>query len=221
MSMGCKVAPDKIGSSSEDKSFHLEPGNREGEVILTHTRVGGKFKLELFFGPTKSNRHSFLGIVTVWQSHSDIDGDSDVLISLCPKCKVPILEDAHMIIHPDNPEEEPYPGAICHRCGTKWRIKEVIQYVGAVYDLDGWADLILKYYEYLGGDMDIYLKRFSGQLHRSQLDYQENPTYKNWKKFQLDIPRKYELAIYSMSKLIEDTATGRDLKSAVRAFLAA
>lgn len=176
-----------------------------------------KFRVELIVGPLKSNRLPFPGIIGIWETNES--GDLQTLVSLCPRCKNPLLGDIHYGTIVDG--DQTYIGYVCDQCGQKFRLDEVIQFVIGNLTVDGWAEALVKYVKILGMDTDLVLRRFRMWLKKALVEAMEHRNAKAMDIVDHGQMASSEMATYSAERLVQDTAAGRDLLDTVKAFLRA
>ncbi len=103
----------------------------------------------------------------------------------------------------------------CPACNLRWSQDDVIGELIYRQPLTSWAEVVVKFYQSLGGDSDIFVRQPRGGLIKATVTEQE--------KFlggkMMDKAKKMEKKIYPLAHIIKDTSAGKDLYANILGFL--
>ena len=184
-------------------------------------KLAATYRIELFFGTDKTNRSSFAGVLTVWRRSQTAPSDSFELISFCPVCGIPILPEAiglSVTEGPDGPVEALT--GTCHECGNTFPAEKLHQAFIVKDTVKGWAVTVSKFWNKLGGDVELLLKRHRVDLKPIYANFRENPSHPDINRTMFSQAYDFEMALYPLERMIDDSATA-GIEAAIRSFLAA
>lgn len=185
--------------------------------------VKGKYKIEFAVPPDRSTWKEFGGAIKVWLSGSAMSGNADESVYFCPWCHAPILP-AQMGTYDRSAEgwpRKPYYGALCTRCKRISTGERLIDVFIAVRPLDNWVDTIERYYILLEKDVDLYLKHFKKWMGEAMEARMKDPRKVLGQDMMMFNMVDKEIGIYTLARLTQDLSGGRELRSAIKAFLTA
>ena len=161
--------------------------------VATFERTGrGRYKLELFLGAGRGRYKAYPGMLTFWESGTQLHGGGDVRVYLCPDpCKLPI-----------DPAHNQYGIAVCQKCGVARKAEDTVGEIMGRQTTAGWAQLLDLYFKRFGSNCDIYLKYSEGDL-RAASDLEQDS-----RKYGGELLRKaedMELVIYPLRNILKDS----------------
>ncbi len=187
---------------------------RRMEVLRKLLDEGKKatYKIDLFLVGKRSLWQPVKGIVSFWESGRRFHGGGDVKVYICPARRLGRSDCESLIPDYSRVSNQLY----CPKCQSAWKEKEVIGEVLANSTPRNWAVLILKYFQKMDHDADIYLKYSADHLQSTSMLEQVKQMHGD----QLNRLRsRRELAIYPLANIIKDVSAGADLLSRFSAFL--
>ena len=201
-----------------------EAERRFRHILLDGREVRSRYRMELFFGHGTTTRGLFFGTITLWvkgASHPRAKS-ADELVYFCPRCQTVILPDAYTQVPVNaNGVMSSVLSGICHECGQTWPVSQLI--AGRVGNLtvQGWADLVNSIARTVDADVDLLMKRHRQKILKAMQELKDNPKSMRADRKLLEQGQDYEIAIYPLSRLIDDTRGGSSLTARIRAFLSA
>ncbi len=173
-----------------------------------------KFKLELFFGNDFALSRPSKGIISFWESGAKLRGDGDVAVYQCPgkslgksNCEAFIPDEAN-----SNGE------LFCVKCKTQWKGAQVAGQVIAKLTPQNWAGLLTKLFRLMEHKADIVIKHPVLALREAAFLEQE----KQHMGELLDTTRSGRVTrVYTLKRLLADTAAGADIQARILAFIRA
>lgn len=174
----------------------------------------GRYKLELTFGPDRSQTKPFVGQLQFFESGAYLSGQGDVKIYICPgkhlgrnECSAPIPSDCNQ-----------FNIAFCQKCGSRWSSEEIYGEVYGKHDIDNWARLLEIYFERFNRDCDIYI-RFSHVGVQAAAAKEQKSSMTGGEVMQ-GAYDKVDQAIYPLGRIVQDSG-GEGVHSLFKAFLRA
>ena len=198
--------------SDEDKD-KLEKSKAALDKLL-ETQGLAKYKIELFFSYRRSIHKAFPGALSLWESGSKLHGGGDEKVYECPATKLKMGTCSGII----GGSSQGYGHLVCPDCKRVWKGDQVHGEVLAVLTMQGWAQLLVKYFARLKNSADIYVKQ-------PRKDLRVAATLKQQRQLggeQLaKVRTKRDLIIYPLRNIIKDTANGADLEKRFYSLLTA
>jgi hypothetical protein len=191
---------------------------------LLQEEVRAKFKLEIQFGKHRTSRgQPFAGVMSCWLSGTKFHGGGDEKIFECPnpECGAWILP--HQITQRTvvtkvggRDVEEFKSLSYCGECGRVWESNQTIGERLLKLTEQNWAYAILRMFQRLGMDADIYLKYHPTDIrYKSMMEMARNRGGEEIAKAR----KNRGLHIYPLKNIIKDTKHGADLYGRIRAFI--
>ena len=170
----------------------------------------GRFKLELLLGQGRSTTKPYPGMLSFWESGTQLHGGGDGKIYVCPGKFLGKNDCSTYIPY----EHNQYGVGVCQQCGRAWKDEQLIGEVLGRHTTSDWALLLWQYFMKFDSNCDIYLKHFEGDLqkaHRVELDKPaEGEHYAKAKRA--------TLVIYPLKNIMKDSAH-TDILSRLQSFL--
>lgn len=193
---------------------------------LLSEEIRAKFKLEVQFGKGRAGRgirsaQPFAGVMSAWLSGSKFHGGGDEKIFECPGCGAWILPHQitqRTVVQKVNGRdvEEFMSLSYCGECAKIWKSEQTIG--ERLYKLteQNWAFAILKMFQRLEMDADIYLKYHPIDIrYKTMMEMARNRGGEELAKAK----KNRGLHIYPLKNIIKDTKHGSDLYGRIRAFI--
>lgn len=174
-----------------------------------------KYKLEVTFSEERSHFKAFAGAVSVFTNGGFAHGGGDESIYFCPN-----VIDSVACFQPLEHKWISKKFAICPKCRSALKPRELTQVIFARLTMQNWAVQILDTFKRLDHDADIRLGFFGRrgvdlmQATHDELDRSRHGDLMN----KVRLERNW--AIYPLANIIKDTEAGADLSGRIRAFLA-
>lgn len=178
--------------------------------------VQAQYKLEVVF-LERSLTAPFPGIITAWKNMGQITGGGDGAVYFCPNlvdkngetktCSAPL--DLRWV------QKE---AALCPRCRTTVKPKDLAGQIGGKNTLQGWARLVTRMWLNLEGDADIRLGLYAGSIRSRTEDILKATSLQAGDRLD-DAREKRKWAIYPLKNIIKDTGAGADVQRRIRDFL--
>lgn len=202
-------APATLVLSEEDEADVRK--RMEAMDKLLASRGKAKYKLELFFGKSRSMSKPVPGILSFWESGSQLHGGGDAKIYFCPGRKLKVNTcSAHIPF-----EFNAYGHLVCPTCKSTWKGTQVDGEVLGVHTMRQWAELLYIYFRRLDHNCDIYLKHAPEDIRSMAAAEQEKQKGGEL----LAKARKRALHIYPLRNIVRDTKHGADIQNRFFAFL--
>ncbi len=192
-----------------------ELDKRVAALFAKVDELRAKYKIQLFFAEDRSNIRAYKGFIVLWVT-SDYDGDGDRGLYLCPQRYV----DAGLE-RPCNAPLEPgmflATGAVCSRCRKMTAREDLTGQIFARLPTQHWARLVTRVFGILGCNADIHLDYIRRDIRVATQEIEQRGT-----RDALSLARSSRQdVIYSLPRLVRDTAGGASVESVIRAFLEA
>jgi len=177
--------------------------------------IKARYKLEVAINDERSRDRPFTGLITAWTNGGFNSGGGDEAVYFCSSlvndrtCSAPL--DLKWIGKHT---------ALCPSCRQAIEPKELAGQIGAKLTFAGWAGLITKIWNRLGGDADIRIGVMTGSLHRRTEDVLQGGMASAGDKLD-NLRGKREWSIYPLRNIVKDTAAGADLQGRILAFISA
>jgi len=175
-----------------------------------------KYKLEVLFTDERSAHRPYRGLITLWSNGGYNHGDGDEGIYLCPTK----LETGRFCNTPLKLEFVSKRVAVCPSCSSAHDPKNLTGQIYAKITTQHWANLILKVFNVLGGNADILIGMYRGQLRTPAIEAVTSLGAREKDKVNA-IRRDRHWVAYSLKSIIQDTANGSNLHERVRCLLEA
>ncbi len=188
---------------TEEEQFAIKKRMEALDKILAQDQKA-KYKLEVMFGHERRAMAPTPGILSFWGSGAKLNGGGDTKLYICGG-KQSKQSDCEAFI-PD--ASMGYGYLVCPNCKKVWKGDDVIGEILARLTMQGWAQLIHKYFLLLEMNADIYVKHPKEDLRSSAIREQEKA-----KGGELLGKSRANRAvyIYPLKNIIKDTANGADL----------
>jgi hypothetical protein len=198
--------------SEEEKKAVLEKQAVLDELLDQHGLA--KYKIEILFGKGFAPSKPSVGAVSFWESGSKFHGGGDTILHMCPG-KAKQINDCDAFI-PD--PSHGYGFLVCPSCHTTWKGEDVWGQILARLTVQGWAELVLKYFMKLEMKADIVIKYHPDDLRNAAMKEQEKQRLGQ----DLDRVRTRRVArVYPLRNIIKDTSAGAELINRFTAFIRA
>jgi hypothetical protein len=204
-----KASCEVIKLSDEQSREIVEEINA---ILPKRETIVALYKIELMFVGRRSLCKPTRGALSAWESGAKLHGGGDVAVYFCPgkmtgknNCEMPIRS-----VHNAGGR------MVCSHCDSVWHDTQPYNTMYANLPMTKWADVLIKYYQLLGHNADIYLKH-SGDDIRAILQ-KDKDTKANGELMHMS-ECDVALHIYPLANIIKDTAAGADLHSRFHAFL--
>jgi hypothetical protein len=200
------------GMSREDWKDEYNKRIQLSDKLLEQKQTA-KYKLELFLGKARSMTKPVPGMLSFWESGSQLHGGGDAKVYICPGKHIGKNECEAVIPFALNA----YGFCVCNKCGEAWDAEKVIGEVFGRHSMRQWSELLMIYMRKLDMNCDIYLKHSPDDIRSVAMREQEHQHGGEL----LAKARKRALHIYPMSHIIKDTSAGADLTNRIFTFLTA
>lgn len=204
--------PTAVARVLTEEERHDIEKKREQDDVFRSDQGKAKFKIEVMFTKEFSIIKPVPGIVSFWESGSQLHGGGDAIIHFCPGKMKGKNNCEHYIPDPSHG----YGFLICPGCNTLWKGKDVYGQVIGRHTAKEWAELICKYYRRLDMNCDVVIK-----YHRADI---RNAAGARFNEDPLSIARsgaKRLKRIYTLASLMKDMSTGAELYDRILAFVRA
>lgn len=187
-------------------------------------KIVAKYKIEVQFGKGRSMNQHFPGSLHVYRSGSVLAGGGDEILYPCPDDKCAgYIEPEHVvpktqITFGTNPEDvEMF--AYCPVCKRAWDKVHHLQ-EGRMFRLthQNWTQVILRAFQRLGHNADIYLKSHPEDIRDKSL-LEQMKQRKGEEYIKTYKSRVY--VMYPLERIIKDAHAGKDLYKLFLAFVTA
>lgn len=198
---------------SEEEKQSLEAKKQALDKMLS-TEGLAKYKLELMFAKDFSLIKPVAGALSFWESGSKLHGGGDTILHVCPgKAKGVNNCDAFI---PD--ASHGYGFLVCTACHSNWKGEDVSGQVLARLTVQGWAQLLTKYFHRLEHKADIVIKYHSSDIRNAAVSEQEKQQMGDQLR---GVRAKRFVRVYTLASLLTDTATGAEIETRILAFIKA
>lgn len=187
---------------------------------LLSEQVRAKYKLEVQFGKHRTSRgQPFAGVMSAWLSGTKFHGGGDEKIFECPnpECGAWILpyQITQRTVVIDG-KEEFKSLSYCGKCGKIWESHQTIGERFCKLTEQHWAYAILRMFQKLQMDADIYLKYHPTDVrYKAMMEMARNRGGEEIAKAR----KNRGLHIYPLKNIIRDTKHGADLYKQIRKFI--
>jgi len=183
------------------------------DTVFERNKVA-RYKLELLFGDDFSVTQPSKGILSFWESGTKLHGEGDSLVYQCAGKRIGKNNCEAFI--PDSANS--YGVLYCVECDSSWEDDDVTSEIMAKLSVKSWAGLLAKYFRLMNHQADIIIKRPPSKLRETAQQEQEKQLLGE-KLNRLRTSRV--TTIYTLKRILEDTANGSDIESRIEAFLRA
>lgn len=196
--------------SAEDKHDIAE--RRKLEDAARAAAEKAKFKIELMFTSQFSVIKPVQGVMSFFESGSQLHGGGDTIIHFCPGKMLGRSDCEHYIPDPAHG----YGFLVCPKCNTLWKGKDVYGQVLARLTAQGWAEAICRYYMRLDMNCDIVIKYHRDDIRNAMKSRHIVDSLGSVRSAQKRLKR-----IYTLKNLVKDLSAGSSLYDRVLAFVRA
>jgi len=174
-----------------------------------------KYKIELLFHRSRSQRHPTPGLLSFYESGAKNHGGGDIKIYFCPgrylgkaDCEAVIPSSAMGFgyLH-------------CAKCGNSWEGEQVIGEVGFNLTMQNWAKVLLEYFQRLDLNADLVIKMYKGDI-RAMAALEQEREHRG-DKLRLTRSDSRVRYVYPLLNIMKDVSAGSDLYRRILAFLSA
>lgn len=196
---------------TEEEKHNIEKERQQDDVFRSEQGVA-KFKIELMFTKEFSIIKPVPGIMSFWESGSQLHGGGDAIIHFCPGKKLGKNECEHYIPDPSHG----YGFLVCPSCHNVWNGKDVFGQIISRLTANDWAGLIEKYYRRLDMNCDIVIK-----YHKDDIRTAAAARHTEESLLVSRSSAKRLKRIYKLSSLMQDMSAGSALYDRILAFVKA
>jgi len=170
--------------------------------------IQARYKIEVTFGKQHTRMMS-LGAIQILESGTALHGGGDIKIYWCPgeNCGMPMD-------YSSKSAGEPY----CEHCHRIWKGEQLVGERIFRLPIQKVAELVTKTFHQLGSNADIYVKYHPTDLRRATLNFKATDQEVQLGKARAGRQRPY---IYTLARIIKDTAAGSSIDRRIKAFLEA
>ena len=172
----------------------------------------GKYKIEIVFSSKRSTVNPTAGMLSIWESASQLHGGGDGKVYICPG-KMLKVNTCEALIPFGNTN---FGHNLCPACGQVWKNEQVLGEIMGVWTMQTWAAKVDYYFKHLGHSADIYVKQ-------PKVDLRAMAAMEQSKQLQGDKLRVSRTGlvryIYPLARILKDTQNGTDAYSRFYAFL--
>jgi hypothetical protein len=225
-----KPTPTKVPESqplTEQEMMAVEERIKGMKLLLEEKHSRAKYRMEVFFQAKRSTWKPTIGIISFWLSGNKLHGGGDEKIYLCPG---PVIGKDGMSIACQNvlesygrgrlqaPDGTLMEGIHCYKCGRVWPVDKVIGERVFNVSMQGWANILVRYYALFNHDADIMLKYSPDDIRTAA--FKEQAFQKGGELLHSSRCKRAK-GIYRLANIIKDTSTGSGLYDRFYAFLTA
>lgn len=196
---------------TEEERYDIESARRV-EDIFRADQGKAKFKIELMFVKDFSIIKPVPGIISFWESGTQLHGGGDSIIHFCPGKKLGKNDCDHYIPDPNHG----YGFLVCPSCGSTWTGDQVFGQVVGRHTAQKWAELICTYFHRLGMNCDVVIK-----YHKSDIRSANSARFAGDALQTVRSSPKRLKRIYTLASLMQDMAGGSSLYDRMLAFVKA
>jgi hypothetical protein len=196
--------------TEEDKHDIAE--RRKLEDAARAAEEKAKFKIELMFTSQFSIIKPVQGVMSFFESGSQLHGGGDTIIHFCPGKMLKRSDCEHYIPDPSHG----YGFLVCPKCNTLWQGKDVYGQVFARLTAQKWAELICTYYHRLDMNCDVVIKYHREDIRNATRSRHIVDSLGSVRSAQKRLKR-----IYTLKSLIKDLSSGASLYDRILAFVRA
>lgn len=204
--------PTAVARILNEEERHDIQTKREMEDIFRANQGVAKFKIELMFTSQFSIIKPVPGVMSFWESGSQLHGGGDAIIHFCPGKRLKLNDCDHYIPDPSHG----YGFLVCPRCQKVWKGEQVYGQIMGRHTAVQWAELITSYYRRLDMNCDIVIKH-----HKDDLRNANSARFVDEALDRARSPNKRVKRIYLLSSLLKDMSAGSELYDRILAFVKA
>ena len=205
---------------SEEELRVLEAQVKALDKLLKE-EVRAKYKLEIQFGKNRTNViKPFAGVMSCWLSGTKFHGGGDEKIFECPRCGNWIYPEqiTQQTVQLPGKKPEFMSVSVCGYCGGIWRSEQTIGERLFKLTTQNWAHAILRMFQRLDMDADLYLKYHPEDIrYKTMMEMARDRGGEEIAKAR----KNRGLHIYPLKNIIVDTRNGADLYGRIKAFITA
>lgn len=196
---------------TEEEKANIVEGRKMADAAIA-AEGKAKFKIELMFTAAWSVVKPVPGIMSFWESGSQLHGGGDAIVHFCPGKKFSKSACDHYIPDPSHG----YGFLVCPGCHSVWKGKDVYGQIIGRHTAKDWATLIEKYYRKLDMNCDIVIKYHKDDIRKAAQGIKAEETLYRARSSAKRLKR-----IYTLSNIMRDTSAGSALYDRILAFVKA
>jgi hypothetical protein len=204
--------PTAVARVLTEEERHDIEKKREQDDVFRSAQGIAKFKIELMFTKSFSIINPVPGIMSFWESGSQLHGGGDAIMHFCPGKKLGKNECDHFIPDPSHG----YGFLVCPGCRSVWKGSEVYGQIIGRHTSQKWAELIELYYRRLEMNCDIVIKHHKDDI-RSAASARHSADSLAVVR---SAPKRLK-RIYTLASLMKDVSAGSALYDRIYAFVRA
>lgn len=217
------LVDDAVPAEAEGKKIYDLSEQATAEVLARREaydkmlREAGcaKYKIELLFHRSRSNRRPTPGLLAFYESGAKHHGGGDAKVYFCP-ARMLGKADCESII----PSSAMGLGYLhCAKCGNSWDGEQVIGEVAFNLTLQNWAKVLLEYFQRLDLNADLVIKMYKDDI-RAMAALEQEREYRG-DKLRLTRSDSRVRYVYPLFNIMKDVGAGGDLYRRIYAFLSA
>lgn len=196
---------------SEDEKHKIKEDREAADIMRADAGIA-KFKIELMFTSEFSIIKPVQGVMSFWESGSQLHGGGDTIVHFCPGKKLGRNQCEHYIPDPSHG----YGILVCPSCQTVWDGKQVYGQIFARLTVRGWAEAICNYYRKLDMNCDVVIKYHRNDIRAATRGKNSTDLLVETRSSGRRLKR-----IYKLSSIMRDTSAGSSLYDRMLAFVRA
>lgn len=204
--------PTAVARILTEEEKHDIERKRQQDDVFRSDQGQAKFKIELLFTKEFSIIKPVPGIMSFWESGSQLHGGGDAIIHFCPGKRLGLSNCEHYIPDPSHG----YGFLVCPACSKVWKGKDVWGQVIGRHTAKDWAVLIEKYYRRLDMNCDVVIK-----YHKNDIRGAASARFAGESLGIARSSAKRLKRIYLLSSIMADMAGGSALYDRILAFVKA
>jgi len=206
----------ELGAALHDPELDAKIAETMKSLDKDFDGLKAKYKLEIAF-EKRSMFQPFAGLVSAWTNGGFLNGGGDEALYFCPSK----IDNKGVTMTCGAPIKVAFVSrsyAVCEKCRQATDPKKLVGQFFARLPMQHWATLITKMFRGLECSVDIRLGLMPGDLRVAT----EAEQAKELRGDKLGIVRQNrEWVVYSLDRIVRDTASGADLQRRIRSFLSA
>jgi hypothetical protein len=196
---------------SEEEKHNIAEGRKMADQVRD-AEGKAKFKIEMLCTAKWSVINPVPGVISFWESGSQLHGGGDAIVHFCPGKKLGKSNCEHYIPDPSHG----YGILVCPGCHSVWDGKEVWgQHIGR-HTAQHWADVIFDFYRKLDMNCDIVIKYHKEDIRAASVGLLAPDKLEKVRSSPKRLRR-----VYTLSSILKDTSAGAGLYDRILAFVRA